>query len=307
MKQSKGSASDAEENEIDQEEKENLMAPTKAEQPKSIPSTIPLSKLESTADISETWHLKDFIDFDINKKAKCILFPLFVIIGIISLLCLIMHYIRFAKIINEWILIGIICGTTILGCFAGTIGVYRFGLLEDMLDFFAEQNEEYKEENEILDCQTQRVKNEVLKIDEIVQNLQKTADELRKNLEAFDELKNELEKVCGKNEHLLDMLTNLNKQYSDMQAMMIENEKSQILSFYYDIEYKNGEKGLDRNEYKRFLAQLKKEIRDKFEKFGGFDGMDTDKSDIVDFNEFYSMVEKVLADVDEQIIQLHKQ
>ena len=130
---------------------------------------------------------------------------------------------------------------------------------------------------------------------------------MERNVEAFDQLRQDLEKVCGKNVKLDQMLTEINKQYDDWQQLIYENEKAHLLGIYFDVSLRDGEHGLTRDEYQRFLGRLNKKTKKEFEIQGGFDVMDSDQNGIVDLNEFQSMLDIVFESINADQMEFIKQ
>ena len=87
-------------------------------------------------------------------------------------------------------------------------------------------------------------------------------------MEAFEQLRQDLEGVKDKNKDILDMITEINQQYDDWQELAYENEKAHLLGIYFDCSLRDGQHGLTQDEYKRFLGRLnrrtKQELREDF-------------------------------------------
>ena len=131
--------------------------------------------------------------------------------------------------------------------------------------------------------------------------------ELEKNLEAFEQLRQDLEGVKDKNKDILDMITEINQQYDDWQELAYENEKAHLLGIYFDCSLRDGQHGLTQDEYKRFLGRLNKRTKQEFEDQGGFQVMDKNDDGIVDLQEFQSMLDAVYESVNEDEMRFIKQ
>ena len=70
-----------------------------------------------------------------------------------------------------------------------------------------------------------------------------------------------------------------------------------LLSVYYSVCFRDGEYGLSKQEYRRFLIRLTKEQRKKFELIGSFEILADGKEQIY-VDEFETILENMLKQVD---------
>ena len=81
-------------------------------------------------------------------------------------------------------------------------------------------------------------------IDATVSNLSKSADDLKKELKQFDQLRKELEEVAGKNQTINDMINDINGMYDGMKSAVIQNQRSSILQIFYEVQWKDDDHGI---------------------------------------------------------------
>eukprot|EP00486_Rosalina_sp_Unknown_P007571 CAMPEP_0201579874 /NCGR_PEP_ID=MMETSP0190_2-20130828/27763_1 /ASSEMBLY_ACC=CAM_ASM_000263 /TAXON_ID=37353 /ORGANISM="Rosalina sp." /LENGTH=342 /DNA_ID=CAMNT_0048014933 /DNA_START=109 /DNA_END=1137 /DNA_ORIENTATION=+ len=248
--------------------------------------------------------LSDYFYEHIDRRTRRLVYPSFCIVALGSLIAIILTVIQEIQPIVGF---AIIAGLTLLGAFTGMMGVYRWGSVEDCTTYFASKNNEYEDEVDTLKSIKKKVKSEAKKIHFSVGKLKQHGEELERNLEAFEQLRLDLEKVADKNKDIEDMLTEINKQYDDWQEMIYENEKAHLLGIYFDTSLRDGEHGLTRDEYRRFLGRLNKRTREEFVTQGGFEAMDKNEDGIVDLQEFQSMLDDVFESVNEDELKFLKQ
>eukprot|EP01084_Bolivina_argentea_P072642 131895_1 len=248
--------------------------------------------------------LSDYFYQHIDRRTRLLVIPTFMVIALVSI---IMCLIGVIGLIPSIIALIIIIIFTLLGSFVGMFGLYRWGSVEDCSDYFKQKNMEYQDELGTLGGIKGSVREEAKNIYFSVGKLSGIAGDLEKNLNEFENLRKELEKVCDKNEELSKMLDEINNQYDDWQQLIYDNEKAHLTSIYYEISLRDGEHGLTKDEYIRFLGRLNKKTRKQFELQGGFDAMDKDGNGVVDWMEFDHMIDIIYQSVHEEEMKFIKQ
>lgn len=224
--------------------------------------------------------------------AKCI-YPWFAVAFLTTLVVFIVGFAIKAKE-TFWLifLIGMVCSAV------GTWAVWKFGVIEDQINKFKEENNKYRQQIDELTQTREALTTEVDGIQAHVGNLEKDASELDEQLGEFDELRKQLEDIAGENQKLNDMLNDTNKIFTDMRTTVLENERAHLLNFFYECALRDENETMDKREYRRFLGRLSAKQRQKFEALGSFE--DLAGADLeIDIDEFQDMIRAVLSDVDE--------
>merc|ERR1719471_2215909 len=125
----------------------------------------------------------------------------------------------------------------------------------------------YEQEIDELRGTKKQLAAEVTKLQETTQSMSRDVDNLKATLSQYDELKNSLQEICGDNQHLNDLINDVNEMYSSMKNTILSNTRAGILSAYYDAALKDDEEGMSPKEYRRFLVKLDKKTRSVFEDF----------------------------------------
>ena len=200
------------------------------------------------------------------------------------------------------ILLIITNGAAILGAY----GVYKYGALQEYLDRFEEENKKYASELETLKKTSTELKKDVQGITESVDGLKSNADELNSTMGEFDEIRQNLASLCaddGDMKELSEMVDGLNNGFVEMQNVILNNKKAALLAAYYKVSTRDGDAGLSEKEYKRFLAKLTIEQRQKFQDFGTFQEIAGD-DDVIDLAEFQNVVDSIISECDEEMMKL---
>merc|ERR1712003_206992 len=120
-------------------------------------------------------------------------------------------------------------------------------------------------------------------------------------LSQYDELKESLKDICGDNQHLNDLINDVNDMYSSMKNTILSNTRAGILSSYYTAALKDDEEGMSKKEYRRFLSGLDKKTREIFKGFGTFEEI-AGEDQLIDLDEFQALVDKLLAEQSDELI-----
>merc|ERR1712228_350477 len=132
-------------------------------------------------------------------------------------------------------------------------------------------------------------------------SMARDVDNLKATLSQYDELKDSLKEICGDNQHLNDLINDVNDMYNSMKNTILSNTRAGILSAYYDAALKDDEEGMSPREYKRFLSRLDKKTRDIFKNFGSFEEI-AGADGLIDLNEFQQLVDKLLSQQADELI-----
>ena len=112
------------------------------------------------------------------------------------------------------------------------------------IERFKGENAKYESQIQSLNSTKMRLADQVRGIDATVSNLSKSADDLKKELKQFDQLRKELEEVAGKNQTINDMINDINGMYDGMKSAVIQNQRSSILQIFYEVQWKDDDHGI---------------------------------------------------------------
>jgi len=249
------------------------------------------------------FELSQYFDVYVDRRTRQLVIPIF----IITITCVLSVWIlALLDVLQAIIALLVIVALTWFASFVGMIGVYKWGSVEGMIEFFSRKNNEFDEQIQVLQENKSKVKGEAKLMHYTVGKLKQHGKELQMHLKEFDELRISLEQMVSDNQGLTEMLDEINKQIDDWHRLIFENERAGLLSIYYECSFRDGQEGLSKDEYQRFLGKLNEKTRREFELQGGFLVMDKDGSGIVDLYEFMDMVYGVLESVQHDAIKQYK-
>ena len=185
------------------------------------------------------------------------------------------------------------------------LGVWKWGTVQMQIDKFKGENAKYESQLLQLSSVKDRVANEVKGMQQSVDKLNKDVDSLQASLHEYDQLKQELEEICGDNQDLNDMINDINGMCSGIKAAVVQNQRSHILQIYYSVQFKDKDQGLSKSEYKRFRAKLDKETRARFDKRGNFETL-SGVDHVIDLAEFQDILEDILLEMEENLLKQNK-
>merc|ERR1719361_913559 len=163
------------------------------------------------------------------------------------------------------------------------------------------ENDKYAAEIDELRSTKEQLAGEVGKLQETTSSMSRDVDNLKATLSQYDELKDSLKEICGDNQHLNDLINDVNDMYNSMKNTILSNTRAGILSAYYDGALKDDEEGMSPREYKRFLSRLDKKTRSIFKDFGTFEEI-AGADGLIDLNEFQQLVDKLLSQQADELI-----
>ena len=94
-----------------------------------------------------SWQHSDYYKYRIFSTTKWIIVPIFLLFGIATIISFVLYFI---DIIAETVGFAILLGINIIGGLLGAIMVYKYGTIEQVIDFMALQNQWYETEMESL-------------------------------------------------------------------------------------------------------------------------------------------------------------
>eukprot|EP01084_Bolivina_argentea_P154331 269051_1 len=200
------------------------------------------------------------------------------------------------------LMIWAILGTSLISSLLGAWAVYKYGVIQDQIDRLKEENSKYEHEIGELKGTRVRLGKEVNELQTTVHDLEHDAKELDEETKEFEGLVEELRNIAGDNEDILALLDNTNKIFNDMRKVVLENERAHLLSTFYECAFRDDDNRMDKGEYERFLGRLSKRQREKFKELGTFEELAGDDG-AIDLQEFQTMLEEILTEVDELLKQ----
>eukprot|EP01083_Nonionella_stella_P122141 367322_1 len=248
---------------------------------------------DDTEGSMEPVSLNDYFDVNIKSKTRKIVYPIYILIILCSFVMIFLGI--FGPSISSLISILSLCAMTWVGAIVGMIGVYLWGTVEDCVDWFKQQNNNY--ENSIDDLKQTRseIRQIAKQVFDNVRDLQRESKELSTHLEAFEELRHSLQAICGDNQDLNHMLDELNDQYMDLATVISQNERASLLAIYYEVSILDREEGLSKRDYQKFLARLNQKTKQLFLNQGDFDALQLDESGRLGLEEFETILDDVIA------------
>eukprot|EP01084_Bolivina_argentea_P094408 169716_1 len=244
----------------------------------------------------------------IEKKTRLFGIPLFVAIIIVTLSTLLVHFLTDQTEISAIVYFFIIFAVNLIGSCVGLVGVYNWGPVSEVINFFQQQNETFGSNIKQLNQIQVLLKKEVQAIQFSISKTTQTNHDLEQNLSQFDKLESELRMACDQNVNLVDFLDEVNKQCADLKQITYQNEKTQLLSIYLEISSRCskrfGQASLTKDGYNRFLSRLNNVTRNEFELQGGFEVMDTNGDGRVDVEEFEKMFDVVWDSIEDEFLHI---
>eukprot|EP01084_Bolivina_argentea_P153409 267491_1 len=242
---------------------------------------------------SEIWKHSEYIKYKLFIQTKWIIIPIFLSFTLITIIISILY---FLNDLAKSIAFAIILSINIIGGVLGATLVYKYGTIEQAIDFLRLENLWYEKDMNKLEKSRQTVAIEAKAIHFGVHKLKGLTKDLEEQLANFEGLRKELETICKTNESMQDKLDDVNAICIDILAAMKLNERAHLLSMYYKLVSRRNElkDHITRKDYKRFLMQLNENTRNEMEMQGGFDSIDVDNDGKVNVHEFEKLINNVL-------------
>ena len=163
--------------------------------------------------------------------------------------------------------------------------IYLAGSMDDQIDRLEEENDNYQNELAKVTQTRQKLGNENDKLENTVGHLKTDADVLDEKSKEFEGLVDDLGGIAQEHEDIHEVLSKTGKLFKQVRKVMIQIEKSQLLTMYYECAFRDNDDTMDKNEYIRFLARLGKEERKRFKELGSFEFLAGDDG-CIDLKEF---------------------
>ena len=112
--------------------------------------------------VEMSFNVNDYYPNRIFRVTKTMIIPLYIIIGLVTIAIMIIFGVT--NLMTEWEAFLPILGLNIIGGFVGAALVYRFGTVEDCIDFMSLQNKFYGAEMDKLSKTKEKVKDEAKKV-----------------------------------------------------------------------------------------------------------------------------------------------
>lgn len=190
---------------------------------------------------------KEFCAFLTNGK-HCGFVALFVIL-LISLFSTIVHIVPKAISLQiAWHNVYIVITISTGGLISATYFAYVAELLSEQIDVFRQQNV--------------RLEKTVTGLQSSVENLQKNASEMKRNVEAFGKLSAAMEQQATENvAGLGDILKKTKAMHANMEKLNNRSMRSLCEKYAADLEMADGDFNLSRDEYQQWLDHLDESLK----------------------------------------------
>jgi len=259
-------------------------------------------KVQRTAQAA-SWQHSDYYRYRIFMTTKWIIVPIFLLFGIATIIVSVLYFVHdIAKSIGFAIILSI----NIIGGLLGAVMVYKYGTVEQVINFMTLQNQWYETQMDTLTKHRKKIGKEAKYIHFSVNKLKSISKDLDEQYQNFESLRKELEEICKENETLKEKLDAVNEICNDLLVAIKKNEKAHLLSIYYHLCTNRHQDHLTKKDYKQFLGRLNKATREEIEKQGGFQAMDKNNDGLVDVHEFQDLINTVLEITEEEEVKLLK-
>jgi len=176
----------------------------------------------------------------------------------------------------------------------GTYTVYTSVQLQEQIESFKVQNEDYAKENdslvgsiEILGTENEKIGEEVDTLNANVGKLKKTTDQMKSELAAFKEIKEKMSKYADSmDDDLKKSMEQADALVKKMDAMTEDNERTLLYKALSDLEFMDADEGLSKDEFEKFIERIPLDRLAQFKELAGsFEdlakGAETINSDVV--------------------------
>jgi len=234
-------------------------------------------------------------------STKWIVLPLFFILGLGAAVLIALN---FTNVIETPLGFAILLLATIVVGGMGSLFVWRFGTVQDVITFMELQNKWYDVTLQSLSDKRMALGDETRKVAFEVEKVKNESKELNAQYEQFEELRKSLAGITKENEQVLELVETVNSICDETRMIIKQNQRAQLLSIYYDLVSTDGAEGgetgeqrlaMTERDYKRkFLGRLDLEMRDRLESLGGFSRVDRDGDGTIDKDEMLGMINEIL-------------
>lgn len=159
----------------------------------------------------------------------------------------------------------------------GTYTVYTSVQLQEQIDTFKVENEEFAASNEKLESsitsltsENEEIGQEVKKLDASVEKMKETTDKMKSELAAFKAIKEKMAQYADSmGDDLQKSMEQADRLVRKMDAMTEDNEKTLLYKALSDLEFMDADEGLSKEEYDKFIERLPAARKAQFLKLAG--------------------------------------
>ena len=137
-------------------------------------------------------------------------------------------------------------------------------------------------------------------LENTVENLQDDADILEAESKQFEGLVDQLGGIANDRSAIYNILDETRQLFNKMRNIMLQHEKSQLLTMYYECAFRDNDDSMDKAEYTRFLGRLGRKERERVKAIGTFEEV-AGEDDQIDLHEFEALLDEFLK-LDEQTL-----
>lgn len=197
------------------------------------------------------------------------------------------------------LLMALLAGAMVISMFSAWM-VYISPSFHDQIDRLEEENDNYKDQLYEMKKTRKNLGRENEALEGTVENLQNDADILEAETEQFEGLVDQLGGIAKDRDAIHDILGETTSLFSKMKKVILQHEKSQLLTLYYECAFRDNDDTMDKAEYTRFLGRLPKKERERVKAIGTFEEI-AGEDDQIDLHEFEGLLDEFLK-VDEDIL-----
>ena len=190
----------------------------------------------------------------------------------------------------------ILIGTIFTGI-SGAWGYYKWGTVSEDIFKINGFNASLESEGIKLKTDKNKVERQVNKLRGRIKVLHSDLHELEERLIHFNQLKTKLEELDTDVDDIKIVVKTTANLIDELKSIAIENERAYLFELYYNIEFRDNQSGLNKDEYMRLLARLTKESRDMLTNNKTFEDIAGDDN-IISLTEFQELVGDYLQRLD---------
>eukprot|EP01084_Bolivina_argentea_P003396 6370_1 len=184
--------------------------------------------------------------------------------------------------------------TTTLSAYA----LFKYGRLQDQVNRLKEENRIYDEELISLKETRKTIKHEVNDLENENTKLKTHSNELEDQSMQFTDLVDELKTLSKDGEDITDLVDGINNAFDKMNDLVYQNERTHLLTIYYQSAFRDKNNDMNKEEYQRFLHKVPKKFKERFNSLGNYELLVRKYECVngeIDLQSFLRMVDDVLA------------
>jgi len=197
------------------------------------------------------------------------------------------------------LLYALLAGSMVISIFSAWM-VYISPSFHDQIDRLEEENDTYKDQLYEIKKTRKGLGRENEALEGTVENLQNDADILEAETEQFEGLVDQLGGIAKDRNDIHDILGQTTRLFNKMRKVMLQHEKSQLLTMYYECAFRDNDDTMDKAEYTRFLGRLGRKERERVKAIGTFEEI-AGEDDQIDLQEFVGLLDEFLK-LDEDML-----